>query len=207
MADSREPRFEEHDLGFSWLPDPGEMMQRACHVVRLGPESKIWIVDPVDVSGLDERIAALAEAGEVTGVLQLLDRHERDCARLADRHGVPLHRLPFDGIEGTDLEPIKVVSNRLWKEVAIWSEPDRALIVAEAVGTARYFRAGDEAVGIHPMLRMTPPRCLSVYEPEHLLTGHGTGMHGPGTAEALADALDGSRRRLPQAVISMVRRR
>ncbi len=207
MADKAEPKFEEHDLGFSWLADAGELMQRACHVLRLGDVGKVWIVDPVDVPGLDDRIAAVAPAGEIAGVLQLLDRHERDCAALADRHGAPLHRLPFDGIGGTDLEPITVVNNPAWKEVAIWSESDRALIVAEAVGTARYFRAGDEEVGIHPMLRLLPPRCLAPYEPEHLLTGHGTGMHGPGTAAALADALDGSRRRLPQALISMIRSR
>ena len=47
--------------------------------------------------------------GEIAGVLQLLDRHERDCAKLADRHGAPLHRLPFGGISGSGLEAIKVV--------------------------------------------------------------------------------------------------
>ncbi len=206
-AEQPEPRFEDHDLGFSWLPDPGELMQRACHVVRLGSEPGVWIVDPVDVPGLDERIAAVAGSAGVVGVLQLLDRHERDCAVLAERHDAPLHRLPFDGIADSGLEVVKVLSTPLWKEVAIWSQPDRALIVAEAVGTARYFRAGDEKVGIHPMLRLLPPRCLRAYEPDHLLTGHGTGMHGPGTAEALADALDGSRRRTPQALISMIRSR
>ena len=57
------------------------------------------------------------------------------------------------------------------------------------------------------MLRLTPPRRLAAYEPVHLLTGHGTGMHGPGTAAALADALDGSRRRIPEALVSIVKRR
>jgi hypothetical protein len=57
------------------------------------------------------------------------------------------------------------------------------------------------------MLRLTPPRRLAEFEPEHLLTGHGTGMHGPGTAEALRDALDGSRRRIPEALVSVIKRR
>jgi len=206
-AQESEPRFEDNDLGFSWLPDPGELMERACHAVRLGPGGEIWIVDPVDAPGLDERIVAMAGDGGVAGVLQLLDRHERDCAVLAERHGVPLHRLPFDGIAGSGLQAVKVISNPAWKEVAIWSEHDRALIVPEAVGTARYFRAGDEKVGIHPMLRLIPPRSLSAYQPDHLLTGHGTGMHGPDTAAALADGLDGSRRRIPNALVSMVRSR
>ena len=196
-----QPLFEDNELGFSWLPDDGEMMERACHVARL--DAQVWIVDPVDVPGLDERIAAI---GEAAGVLQLLDRHDRDCAELARRHGVPHHRLPFDGIPGSSLEAVQVIKNRFWKEVAIWSAPERALIVTEAVGTARYFRAGDEPVGIHPMLRMTPPRGLAAYQPEHLLTGHGTGMHGPGTAAALADAIGASRSRFPRAIVSMIKR-
>ena len=44
-------------------------------------------------------------------------------------------------------------------------------------------------------------------EDTRLLTGHGTGMHGPGTAAALADALAGSRRRIPAALASILRRR
>ena len=194
------PAFEEHDLGLSWLADSGEMMQRACHAVRLG--GTVWVVDPVDVPGLDERIAAV---GEPAGVLQLLDRHDRDCAVVAERLGVAHHRIPYDGVEGASFEPVTVIHNRLWNEVAIWSAADRALVVPEAVGTAPYFRSGDEAIGVHPFLRLIPPRKLSAYEPVHLLTGHGTGMHGPDTPDALRDALDGSRRRLPGAMVSMIR--
>jgi hypothetical protein len=203
-----QPRFEEHALGLSWLADRDELMQRASHCVRLGDGGgKVWVVDPVDVPGLDERIEAVAAGGPIAGVLQLLDRHERDCATLAERLGAPLRRLPFAGIEGSGLEPVKVIDYRLWREVAIHSPADRALIVPEAVGTARYFRAGEEAVGVHPMLRALPPRRLADFEPEHLLTGHGTGLHGPGTAAALADALAGSRRRIPRAITTMVRSR
>ncbi|MCB0875727.1 MAG: hypothetical protein KDB46_05960 [Solirubrobacterales bacterium] len=201
------PAFEEHELGFSWLADAGEVMQRASHALRLGDERRLWIVDPVDVPGLDERIGELAGSDPVAGVLQLLDRHNRDCALLAERLGSELHRIPFGGIAGSGLEPVKVVDNRFWKEVAIHSPADRALIVPEAVGTAPYFRAGSEPVGVHPMLRLTPPRRLAAFEPEHLLTGHGTGMHGDGTAAALRDALDASRRRIPEAVVSVIKRR
>ena len=197
-----EPVFEEHDLGISWLADAGEMMQRACHAVRL--DGGVWVVDPVDVPGLDERIAAV---GEPRGVLQLLDRHDRACADVAGRLGVPHHRVPFGGVEGAPFEAVSIISNRLWKEVAIWSSAERALIVPEAVGTAPYFRSGDEPVGIHPMLRMVPPRRLADYDPAHLLTGHGTGMHGAGTADALRDAVHSSRRRLPGALVSIVRPR
>ncbi|HET6830199.1 MAG TPA: hypothetical protein VFH44_02500 [Solirubrobacterales bacterium] len=203
-----EARFEEHELGLSWLADRDELMQRASHCLRLGDGAGgVWVIDPVDVPGLDERIAAVTNGDPVAGVLQLLDRHERDCATLADRFEAPLHRLPYAGIQGSGLEPVKVIDHRLWREVAIHSPADRALIVPEAVGTAPYFRAGGESMGIHPMLRLTPPRRLADFEPEHLLTGHGTGMHGPGTAAALADALAGSRRRLPAALAAVVRSR
>ena len=200
MADAA---FEEHDLGISWLPDPGEVMQRACHAVRLGGSRRVWIIDPVDVAGLDERIESLAAGAGIAGVIQLLDRHTRDCVRLAERH----HRLPFAAIAGSGLESVKLLDTPVWREVAIFSPADRALIVPEAVGTAPYFRAGSEPVGIHPMLRLTPPRRLAAYQPEHLLTGHGTGMHGPGTAAALSDALAGSRRRIPAALVSIAKRR
>lgn len=112
MADAA---FEEHDLGISWLPDPGEVMQRACHAVRLGGSRRVWIIDPVDVAGLDERIESLAAGAGIAGVIQLLDRHNRDCVRLAERHGVPLHRLPFAGIAGSGLESVKLLDTPLWR--------------------------------------------------------------------------------------------
>ena len=196
------PRFEDHELGISWLADESEMMQRASHALLL--DGGVWVIDPVDVGGLDDRIAAL---GEPAGVVQLLDRHDRDCAELAGRLGVAHHRLPFGGIDDAPFEPVPVIHNRLWKEIALWVPSERALVVPEAVGTAPYFRSGDEEIGIHPFLRLIPPRKLGAYEPVHLLTGHGTGMHGGGTPSALRDALDGSRRRLPGALISIVRPR
>jgi len=175
-------------------------MQRACHALRFG--GSVWVIDPVDVDGLDERIAAV---GEPVAVVQLLDRHNRDCAAIAARLGVPHHRLPFGGIEGAPFEPVPLVRNRLWNELALWAPAERALIVSEAVGTAPYFRAGAEPIGIHPMLRPLPPRKLGAYEPLHLLCGHGAGSHGPATPAALRDCLDGSRRRLPQALLSVLR--
>lgn len=194
--------FETHELGLSWLPDANESMQRACHALLLG--GGVWVIDPVDVDGLDERIAAV---GEPAGVLQLLDRHNRDCAAVAERLGVPHHELPFDGIPDAPFEPIQLIRNRLWNELVLWAPAERALVVPEAVGTAPFFRAGDEPIGVHPMLRAVPPRKLGAYEPVHLLTGHGTGMHGPETPAALRDAIDGSRRRIPQAIVSLIRPR
>jgi hypothetical protein len=194
------PLFERHELGFSWLADDEETMARACHAIAT--ETGVWVIDPVIVEGLEQRIA---ELGTPIGVIQLLDRHNRDCAELAERLGVPLHRLPFEGVPDSPFEVIRVVHNRLWREAALWWPERKALVVAEAVGSASYFCAGSEPLGVHPMLRPTPPRRLARYRPEHLLSGHGTGMHGPDTADALADALANARRRIPAALVSIVR--
>ena len=50
---------------------------------------------------------------------------------------------------------------------------------------------------MHALLRLTPPRSLRGYEPEHLLVGHGRGRHGPAAAEALDIAYDRARKDLP----------
>jgi hypothetical protein len=195
------PRFEEHDLGFSWLADASEKGARACHAVV--SDGRVWIIDPIDVEGLDARIAAL---GEPVAVLQLLDRHNRDCGPIAERLGVPLQKVPFDGVPGSPFEVVEVVNNGRWKEVALWWPQRRALIVPESVGVTDYFRGGGEAVGTHPLMRFKPPKQqLGGFEPEHLLTGHGTGMHGPGTAAALRDSLEHARRRIPSAIVSLFR--
>ena len=50
--------------------------------------------------------------------------------------------------------------------------------------------AGDERVGVHLLLRLTPPRDVpSRFAPEHLLLGHGEGLHGPDAAAGLRAAL------------------
>ncbi|HEV2076205.1 MAG TPA: hypothetical protein VGR10_08185, partial [Thermoleophilaceae bacterium] len=67
---------EEHDLGLSWVVE--EAMERASHA--LADAGRVWLVDPVDVPEATERALAL---GRPAAVLQLLDRHPRDCAALA----------------------------------------------------------------------------------------------------------------------------
>jgi hypothetical protein len=65
------------------------------------------------------------------------------------------------------------------------------------------FTGGAAPVGVHLMLRLTPPRRLGAYAPDHLLVGHGTGLHGPSTAPALREALDRSRRELPRVLLKL----
>ncbi|WP_396275497.1 MULTISPECIES: hypothetical protein [Haloarcula] len=195
------------ERGVSWLPHPEETMQRVSHA--LDTEAGVVVVDPVDADGIDD---LFAEFGEVAGVVVLLDRHKRDSAAVANRHDVPVY-IPewMSGVEsdldapvervrrqipGTDYGVHKLFDNPFWQEAALYGDDDDTLVVPEAVGTADYFLAGDERLGVHPMLRLTPPSKLKRLDPDRLLVGHGHGIMADAT-EALIYALRGSRSRTP----------
>lgn len=190
-------RYDEYPFGVSWVTE--EAMGRTSHALADG--GRVWLVDPVDDAAALERAAGL---GTPAGVLQLLDRHNRDCAAIAARLGVPHLRLP-DALGDAPFEVVSVISRRKWREVALWWPQQLTLVVAEAVGTGRLFTGGRQ-VGVHPMLRLFPPAVLRGFAPEHLLVGHGAGVHGPGTADALREALDRSRRDLPRVLAGALRR-
>jgi hypothetical protein len=50
--------------------------------------------------------------------------------------------------------------------------------------------------GVSPLLRLTPPRQLLAVEPDHVLVGHGEGIHEDAAA-ALREAITLARRRTP----------
>jgi hypothetical protein len=96
-----------------------------------------------------------------------------------------------------------VLRRKRWAETALWWAEERTLVVAEAVGTNRFFTAGKAPLGVHVLLRLTPPKVLGPFGPARLLVGHGEGLHGPGTADALARALATSRRGLPGVLLRL----
>jgi len=186
---------DAYGFGRTWVVE--EMMGRASHA--LADDGRLWLIDPVD-SAVD--LERALELGEPAGVIQLLDRHPRDCEELARRFGVPHLRLP-DAIPDSPFEVLTVVDLPKWREKALWW-PDRGvLVVAEAVGTVAYFRAGAPLAGIHPFLRVLPPGGLRDYEPEHLLVGHGSPLHGFDAAEGLRDAYRRSRRDIPSMIVRL----
>ena len=96
---------------------------------------------------------------------------------------MPLHRLP-KMLPGTPFT-VRSVVDRPWRgATALWWPAERVLIVAEAIGTAPLF-ALDQPAGVHPMLRMLPPRsALGDFAPDRLLVGHGPGARHRGRRRA-----------------------
>ena len=139
----------------------------------------MWLVDPVDGPEVDAHVRAL---GEPAGVVQLIDRHDRDCALLAERYGVPHHRVPLDGLPGSPFEVIRILDVPGWHEAALWWRDERVLVCTEALGTTAYFLGPDERLGVHPFLRLYQPKALREIarslSPRHVLVGHGEGIHG-----------------------------
>jgi hypothetical protein len=187
--------YDELPFGFSWFPD--EALTRTSHALDTG--DAVWLIDPVDVPDAIERARGL---GPPAGVIQLLDRHNRDCAALAERLGVPHLRVP-DAVPGSPFTVIPVLDLPRWHEVALWWPERRVLVVAELIGTNDVYRLGNGPAGVHPMMRALAPGALRRYEPEHLLVGHGRGVHGPAAAAALQDAYDRARKDLPKLALRL----
>lgn len=182
-----------HALGLTWVEDSG--MRRAAHALRDG--DRVWLIDPFE----DEvALAAAAELGRPAGVIQLLDRHNRDCSEIAQRLEVERYRLPRS-VPDSPFAILPVVRRRWWNELALWWEQADALVVAEAVGTAPVFALG-RRLGVHPMLRLTPPRALASRRPERLLVGHGAPLES-GAADALDEALAHALGDLPQLAVKL----
>jgi hypothetical protein len=184
------PRIHEHEAGLTWVMD--EPMERASHA--LADDGRVWLVDPVDDAEALERAAAL---GTPVAVLQLLDRHNRDCAAIAQRLEVP-HLMVPEALSDAPFVVHRVFRRPLWKEIALWWPARRALVVAEVLGTAGVWAVGDGPVGVHPMVRLLPPSGLARFEPEHLLVGHGPPVHGDETTAVMREALAHSRRDVPR---------
>ena len=190
---------DEFEHGVGWTPD--DALQRTSHALVV--DGDVWLTDPVAGEGVEERVRAL---GEPVGVIQLIDRHNRDGEQLARRLGVPLRETPFAGIPGSPFEVVPLV-RRPWKEIALWWPEHRVLVCADALATLAGYRAPGEALAVHPLMRLTPPRALARFAPEHILVGHGEGIHGAGAPEALRRALAGSRRRVPSLVANTIGKR
>jgi hypothetical protein len=186
----RPPTVLELPFGFTWVQD--EPMARASHALADG--GRVWLIDPVDAPGMVQRAQGL---GDVAAVVQLLDRHNRDCAAIAQRLGVAHLRLP-DEIPGSPFEVVGVVALRWWTEKALWWPAQRTLVVSEALGTTPWFTVGADPLGVHVMLRPAPPKVLRGFSPDRVLVGHGPGVEGDAARNGVRRALGSARRDLPR---------
>lgn len=201
-------RFES---GFGWFAHPGETGRRASHAVQ--GDDGVWLLDPRDVPGLDDRLAAL---DDLAGVAVLSGYHARDAHTLAERHDVPVfvprwldraaERIPGSvercawslGESGFALQRYTPFPG--WSEAIAYRESNGTLYVPDSFGTGPLFTVGSERLGLFVLCRFVPPRrLLTDLEPERILVGHGRGVFED-PAVALSDALDGARRRLPRAL-------
>jgi hypothetical protein len=181
---------DEFSGGFGWIVN--EFLERCSHA--LIDDSRVWLIDAVGDETVVERISS---AGQPVGVIQLLDRHKRDCAALATELGVDHHVVPRRPIADAPFEFLSVRRGRLWDEVALWWPERRVLVCADALGTSRYYHTRGELLAVHPLLRFVPPRRqLRGVSPQRILCGHGEGIHESADA-ALREALRTARRRIP----------
>jgi len=174
--------------GFGWVVE--EAGTRTSHA--LAADGKVWLVDALDWPEAIDRALGL---GAPAGVIQLLDRHNRDCAALAARLGVP-HVVVPRGVPGSPFTFVGVMNRRFWRESALWWPETRTLVVAEVLGTNRFFTGGTEPLGVEVLLRIKPPKALAAFEPDRIVVGHGEGVTRD-AATVLREALSTSRRRLP----------
>jgi len=196
------------DGGVGWLAHPDEAMERTSHA--LVEDGDVWLVDPVDAEGLDDRLAGM---GRVRGVVVLYHYHRRDASAIAARHDVPV-LLPagmtklsdddlaapvrrFEGrLDDTGYYLREVTTSRFWQEWALFD--GETLVVGESLGTAEYFLAPGERLGVSLVRRPMPPRePLADLDPERVLCGHGEGVFADAAGE-LRRALVEARRTAPR---------
>lgn len=208
---------DRRDDGVGWIAHPDERMQRASHALSDSDRGGVWLVDPVDADGVDELVAAF---GDVLGVVVLLDRHKRDAEEIANRHDVSVYRPTWmQSIDGAIDAPVRALGSELgetgyrlrkridlpvWKEAVLYRPDDGTLVVPESLGTVDYFCAPGEQLGVHPVLRLTPPSELGGLAVERVLVGHGPGIEENAT-QTVRDAIDGSRSRAPSLYLNTLR--
>lgn len=202
--------------GLGWLAHPDEEGRRASHAVR-DADGDVWLLDPLDVPGIDDVIADLAGPdGSVEGVVVCSDYHARDADVFADRYGVavsipmfvdrsaaridaPVERFA-DAIAGFTVRRVRPM--HAWNEAIAYRERDGTLYVPDFLSPVAKFTVGDERIGLPTASRLFPPsEHFEDVEPERIVFGHGTGIFEDANA-ALSDCLEGARSRFPRALVS-----
>lgn len=170
-------------------------MQRSSTALSI--DGRVWLVDPERAPGIADEIRAL---GTPAGIISTVGWHDRDVDWFASLLNVPVYgasylnirlfRTPMrevaSVIPGTPLRVIDASMRGVfsfWREGAIWWPETRTLITGDSIGTASYFVGDGGPAGVHPLMRLSPPRALAGLDPLHLYCGHGPSLHhGAGVA-------------------------
>ncbi|MGH3034208.1 MAG: hypothetical protein ACRDON_06570, partial [Gaiellaceae bacterium] len=64
MAEAHIRLCDEWESGFGWIAPKPALLERASHA--LAADGRVWLVDPVDGEGVEERVRGL---GEPAGVI------------------------------------------------------------------------------------------------------------------------------------------
>lgn len=225
-----DPACHDWPGGFTWIAHPDETMHRASHALVVGASGalatdtaaestgsrpsdtdasgSVWVVEPIDFDGLDDRLAA---HGPVAGVVVLAALHGRDADAVATRHEVPVY-LPetlgglaprFDApvetftgtLPGTDLRAIPVLDGVPWSEVVLHDPETGTLVATEILVTSDRARGRGERLSVGPYARLQPPsEVLADRHVERVLVGHGPPLledAGVALDAALANSLRG----------------
>lgn len=190
-----EPDVHRWEGGLTWIAHPAEKMERASHALVVngdgarGDETDpdVWLVEPIDVAGLDD---LLAELGTVAGVVVLAGLHRRDAATLAARHDVAVHLpsvvgglasridAPVEVFEGdlrdTGFREVPVLDGSPWSESVLYDDATGTLVATEVLVAGERTTGPGERLAVGPYARLVPPREeLGPLDVERVLVGHG----------------------------------
>ena len=181
--------------GFGWIVE--EAMTRTSHA--LAADGRVWLVDAHRLAGRDRACSGARRAGRRHPAPRP-PRPRLRRARRATRR--PARRRP----RRASGEPVRLRARHAVEALARVGP-----LVGGDTNARHRRRARDEPllhrgkapIGVHVLLRLTPPRALGAFEPEQILVGHGEGVHGPAATDALRDALRTSRRGLPGVLLRL----
>ena len=190
-------RFER---GFGWMAEPAHYMERSS--TALAVDGNVWLIDPERTAGIEAEFEAL---GKPVAIISSVGWHDRDVDWYAARYGIPVYggrwlrntlfRTPLTRVDReVPNSPFQLIDTSMrgllgwWTESAVWWPQERVLVTGDCLGTAVYFVAENQKLGVHPFRLLSPPRVLRGLAPRRIFCGHGQGLHD-GAGEALERAL------------------
>ena len=185
--------IQRHPLGLTWIEDDGHGAA-AAHALRA--DGRVWLVDPFEDP---IALSAATELGSPAAVIQLLDRHNRDCGAIAQRLEVPLLRLPEQIDDSPFVALATAAGGTRWP-----CGGGRARLMSPRRSAPCPRSRSAAGVGVHPLLLAAPARgpLYRSLAQRLLFLGHAPPLN-PVQAAAIRDALSGAVTDIPQLVLKL----